>query len=143
MYEISNYSIKGYESKHNTNYWNQGFYLGFGCSASSYINSKRYTNISNLEEYISRVNNSEDLIEYSEELDKLGTIKEYIILKLRLNKGLDINEFYNKFKVNIFDMYKIEIDELINSKLLEYKGNRIYLTPYGRDVANIVWEKFI
>jgi len=40
-------------------------------------------------------------------------------------------------------MYKIEIEELVNSKLLEHKENRIYLTPYGRDVANIVWEKFI
>ena len=40
-------------------------------------------------------------------------------------------------------MYKIEIEELIQNNLLEYKDNRIYLTPYGRDVANIVWEKFI
>lgn len=143
MYEISNYSKKGYESKHNTNYWNQGCYLGFGCAAASYINSKRYTNISNIEEYIEKVNNNEDLIEYSEELDKLGTIKEYIILKLRLNKGLDTAEFYNKFKTNIFDMFKIEIEELVSRKLLEHKDSKIYLTPYGRDVANIVWEKFI
>lgn len=143
MYEISNYSKEGYESKHNINYWNQGCYLGFGCAASSYINSKRYTNISNIDEYILRVNNSEDLVEYSEELDKLDTIKEYIILKLRLNKGLDTNEFYSKFKTSIFDMYKSEIDELITNKLMEHKKNIIYLTPYGRDVANIVWEKFI
>jgi len=143
MYEISNYSIPGYESKHNLNYWNQGCYLGFGCSAASFINGKRYTNISNINEYISRVTNFEDLIADSEQLDKLDTIKEYIILKLRLTDGIKLNEFYNKFKVDIFDMYKIEIDELIQKNLLECDKNSIYLTSYGRDVANIVWEKFI
>lgn len=143
MYEISNYAKIGYESKHNLNYWNQGIYVGFGCAAASFINGKRYTNISNIHEYISRVNDSKDLIEEAEELDKLSTIKEYIILKLRLTDGIDVVEFYNKFKTQIYDMYKIEIEELIQNNLLEYNGNRIYLTPYGRDVANIVWEKFI
>lgn len=57
--------------------------------------------------------------------------------------GLNIKDFYNKFKTDIFDMFKIEIDELIDKKLIEYSENRIYLTPYGRDVANVVWEKFI
>jgi len=143
MYEISNYSKEGYESKHNLNYWNQGYYLGFGVAAASYINGKRYTNISNIYKYIESINNYVDVISESEELDKLATIKEYIILKLRLNKGLNINEFYGKFKTNIFDMFKTEIDDLITKKLIECKENRIYLTPYGRDVANVVWEKFI
>jgi len=143
MYEISNYSKLGYESKHNLNYWNQGCYLGFGCAAASYINGKRYTNVADISEYITRVNNSQDLIEDSEQLDKLDTIKEYIILKLRLKNGVDTTEFYSRFKVDIFNMFKEEIDSLVKNKLLEYKNNRIYLTAYGRDVANIVWEKFI
>ena len=54
--------------------------MGFGAAASSYINGKRYTNISDIDEYILRINKNESLIEYSEELDKLDTIKEYIIL---------------------------------------------------------------
>jgi len=143
MYEISNYAKEVYESKHNLNYWNQGCYLGFGCAAASYINGKRYTNVADISEYITRVNNSQDLIEDSEQLDKLDTIKEYIILKLRLKNGVDTTEFYSRFKVDIFNMFKEEIDSLVKNKLLEYKNNRIYLTAYGRDVANIVWEKFI
>jgi oxygen-independent coproporphyrinogen-3 oxidase len=143
MYEISNYAKNGYESKHNLNYWNQGSYLGFGAAAASFINGKRYTNISDIDKYIDKVNNLENIAQETEELDKLDTIKEYIILKLRLAEGIDINEFYSKFKINIFDMYKTEIEDLIDKKLLEYNNNRIYLTPYGRDLANIVWQKFI
>ncbi len=143
MYEISNYSKEGYESKHNLNYWNQGYYLGFGVSAASYINGKRYSNICNIKEYINKINNFEDVVKETEELDKLDTLREYIILKLRLIKGIDIKEFKSKFKIDIFDMFKTEIDELLNKKLLEFKEDRLYLTTYGRDVANIVWEKFI
>ena len=143
MYEISNYSKEGYESKHNLNYWNQGYYLGFGAAAASYINGKRYSNISNIHKYIEKINNSTDVVSDFEELDKLDTIKEYIILKLRLNAGLNTDEFYSKFKTDIFDMFKTEIDYLITKKLIEYNESRIYLTPYGRDVANVVWEKFI
>ncbi len=143
MYEISNYCKKDYESKHNLNYWNQGCYLGFGVSAASYINGRRYTNISDIKKYIKNVNEMGNVIEESEELDKLDTIKEYIILRLRLNEGVSIKDFYNKFKTNIFDMFKTEIDELISKKLLKYDGSNISLTKYGRDVANIVWQKFI
>ena len=143
MYEISNYSISNYESKHNLNYWNQGCYLGFGASAASYINGRRYTNISDIKKYITAVNEMGNVTEESEELDKLDTIKEYIILRLRLNEGVSIKDFYSKFKTNIFDMFKTEIDELISKKLLKYDGSNISLTKYGRDVANIVWEKFI
>lgn len=143
MYEISNYSKTGYESKHNLNYWNQGYYLGFGCGAASYINGRRYTNVTEISKYISKINNGENLIQDSEELDKLDTIKEYIILKLRLISGIDTKEFASKFKTDIFSMFKEEIDYLIKNKLIVCKDERIYLTKYGRDVANIVWEKFI
>ena len=119
MYEISNYAKKGYESKHNLNYWNQGYYLGFGVSAASYINGRRYANISNINEYIEKINNLQSVVEYVDEMDKLSTIKEYVILRLRLANGIDVKKFKDKFKIDIFDIFKIEIDDLINKKLIK------------------------
>ena len=51
-YEISNFAIKGYESKHNLNCWEQKEYIGFGISAHSYINKIRMSNTISLEEYL-------------------------------------------------------------------------------------------
>lgn len=51
-YEISNFSKKGFESKHNLNCWKQEEYIGFGLAAHSYMEGKRYCNIKNLENYI-------------------------------------------------------------------------------------------
>ena len=55
QYEISNFSKKTYESKHNTNCWKQKQYIGLGTSAHSYLNKKRYSNTNNIEEYIKNI----------------------------------------------------------------------------------------
>lgn len=58
-YEISNFSKKGKESKHNMNCWNQEEYIGFGIAAHSYISNIRFSNTNNLEEYIKNITNNE------------------------------------------------------------------------------------
>lgn len=142
-YEISNYAKKGYESKHNLKYWNKEEYLGLGSAASSYINSSRYTNIDNVEQYINSVQNGISTVIFKEDLDEIEDIKEYIILRLRLKEGLNIDTFKSKFGKDILSLYKEEITELINNGLLIIKDNNITLTYKGEDLANLVWEKFI
>ena len=142
-YEISNYSQPYFESKHNLCYWNQDKYLGFGVNASSFFNLKRYKNTSSIEKYINGINNNENIIEESEELDKLGLMKEYAILKLRLKKGINILEFKEKFDTDIFDIFNTELASLKNDNLIFINDNNIYLTNRGEEVANIVWERFI
>lgn len=142
-YEISNYAKPGYESRHNLKYWNQEEYLGFGAAAASFVNSIRYTNISNIHQYIQNIktgiSNKQDI----EEMDKLGLIKEYIILKLRLKEGINFNEFKSKFKQDIYELFEDKIEMLICQGLLEKEGDTLRLTYKGEDLANIVWQEFI
>lgn len=142
-YEISNYSQPSFESKHNLCYWNQDKYLGFGVNASSFFNLKRYKNTSNIEKYINGINNNQNIIEESEELDKLGLMKEYAILKLRLKKGINILEFREKFDTDIFDIFNTELASLKKDNLIFINDDNIFLTTRGEEVANIVWERFI
>ena len=142
-YEISNYAKPGFESKHNLKYWNQKEYLGFGAAASSFVNSSRYTNISNIDKYIENILGGISNKQEIEEMDKLGLIKEYIILKLRLKEGINICEFKTKFKQDIFELYKDKIDLLISKGLLEKTEDNIRLTYKGEDLANVVWQEFI
>ena len=142
-YEISNFAIKGHESKHNINYWNQGCYLGFGASASSFMLGSRYKNIDDVKKYINAINNNLSTIDEKDDLDKLELMKEYVILKLRLMDGIDINKFNKKFSSDIVSIFGTEINDLINKGLLIKKDNKIILTNRGEEVANIVWENFI
>ena len=140
-YEISNFSREGYKSKHNMNCWNQNEYLGFGLSAHSYINNIRYSNTSNLDEYL---NNSFDDIYEVEEKQKIeDKIKEYMILKLRTIEGVKISEFEQKFGINPLLAFRFEIEKLVNQDLIEIDLDSIILTPKGLDFANIVYEEFI
>lgn len=144
-YEISNYAIDGYESKHNLRYWNQELYLGFGCGASSFFSGTRYSNIKNIEKYIENIETGNSIIdkENYEELDLLALMKEYVMLSLRKIEGLDKKKFKAKYKKDIEEIFAEEIKELTDDKLIEEKQDKILLTKRGLEVANLVWEKFV
>ena len=147
-YEISNYSKKGYESVHNLMYWNGEEYLGFGAGASSFLNSNRFTNTNDLNIYIKGYSDIENVssnavITTSDDLSLDDLKKEYAILQLRLKYGIDTFVYYDKFKSNVLEDFKEAINGNISKGLLIKENNNIYLTPRGKEIANIVWESFI
>lgn len=141
-YEISNFAKVGKKSKHNLVYWNQEEYVGVGAGASSYVNDKRYTNISALEEYIKRINNNESVNIIEEVQTKEDKLREYIILQLRLIEGLNIKKANQKFNIDILKKFGKEIEKLKKLELIDI-GKNICLTEKGLDLANLVWEEFV
>lgn len=89
-YEISNFCQPGFESKHNSSYWNGSNYLGFGPSAHSYSAPSRRWNISDLKEYMKKVQEEECYFEF-EILSEKDKYNEAIMLGLRTNKGVELN----------------------------------------------------
>ena len=142
-YEISNFAKKGYESKHNSNCWNQQEYYGFGLAAHSYINNMRYSNTENLEEYIQFIKEEKyNKVKSIHEIQtKKSKMKEYMMLKLRTIEGIEIKEYKKKFQENPLYIYKNEIEKLTKNELVEVDG--IKLTNKGLDFANEVWQEFI
>ena len=145
QYEISNYSKVGYESKHNLACWNQEEYIGFGTAAHSYVNKERFSNIDNLEQYISNIENDEIMKNYiiHEIQNREAQMNEYMILGLRKIEGISILKFKEKFNENPIYLYRNKLSNLVNKELVEIDGDNIKLTLKGIDFANIVWEEFI
>lgn len=142
-YEISNFSKKGYESKHNADCWKQKEYLAFGLAAHSYIGNVRYSNTSDLGEYIQDNINMHNNREVEEVQDKQIQMNEFVILGLRMIKGFSTKDFENKFGEKFEEKYKNEIDKLIKMELIQFKYDNISLTNRGIDFANIVWSEFV
>jgi len=144
-YEISNFSKKGKESKHNMNCWNQKEYIGFGIAAHSYINNIRFSNTNNLEEYIKNVNNNE--LEKNKIIEEEQTVEdiknEFMMLGFRKIEGVDITKFKEKFVDNPIFIYKEKLNKLVKEGLIEIDLNNIRLTNKGIDFANLVFEEFI
>ncbi len=137
-YEISNFAKTGKESKHNLNCWNQKEYLGFGASAHSYYDKKRYSNTENLERYIERQQKIVHEVQIVEDEQK-----EYMMLGLRKIQGVSISEFKKKFVQNPIYVFRKELDKLVKEDLIEIDIDNIKLTNKGIDLANLVWEEFV
>lgn len=135
-YEISNFSKKGLESRHNLNYWNNLNYYGFGLGASGYIENTRYTNTRGINSYLQgnyRI--------YEEKLDKNKMMEEELICGLRKMKGINEKTFKEKFSIDIRDVFNI--DDLINKGLLIEEDNYIYIPKDKLYVSNNILLNFI
>lgn len=145
QYEISNFSLKGYESKHNTDCWNQKEYLGFGLAAHSYYDDVRFSNLCNLHDYIGNIKKQDFCSNIQiHEVQKFGEkMNEYVILKLRTMQGIEFEEFSGLFGLNFLEKYKPEIEKLEDQGLIEKNDFCIRLSTKGIDFANVVWSEFV
>ncbi len=136
QYEISNFSKENMESRHNLKYWNCDEYLGFGTSAHSYYDGKRFFTPKNISEFIS--NKGEDIIVTE---DNPRTFEEFAMLKLRLTKGLTFAE------IESFNASKEEIIKkalpLEKGGLLNIFEDRIAFTKEGFLVSNEIISRLI
>ncbi len=143
-YEISNFAFPGKECKHNILYWKNEEYIGIGAAAHSNFCKKRYYNEEDLEKYIKEffLKNEPPFKDIEIITDGLE-ISETIIMNLRLIAGLNKEDFYYRFGVDIKELYRNEIRLLKSSGLLEETLTHIRLSKQGLDFANEVFVKFI
>jgi oxygen-independent coproporphyrinogen-3 oxidase len=135
-YEISNWALPGFSSKHNLIYWQNKEYLGLGPAAASYLEGKRWKNCTNIEEYVRRVADGGDIIAEEEEIDEDTRLAEEMILKLRCSSGVLLTP-------TLQQRYGEKIERLIGAHLLERKGQNIRLTKRGLLLANQALQEFV
>ncbi|MFA9378575.1 MAG: radical SAM family heme chaperone HemW [Lachnotalea sp.] len=143
-YEISNYSKSGYECRHNLGYWERVNYIGYGLGASSLINHTRFSNISDMNEYLEGVKNK--CISLHREWDYLSIqaeMEEFMFLGLRIMQGVSVAKFEEVFQTKIRKVYGSCLDKLVQENLIETDGNRISLTEKGIDLSNYVLSEFL
>lgn len=142
QYEISNFAVKGYECRHNLKYWKQEEYIGIGPSAHSFLGNVRFSNPSELTEYITSGENGVFERNTLEEMDENDIKFEYIMLRLRLTEGLKFADFKNKFSIDFKEAYKEQIKHLTENNLIESDDDAIRLTKRGMDLSNYVFSQF-
>ena len=130
QYEISNFSKKGFESRHNLKYWHCEEYLGLGPSAHSFMDGKRFYFDRDFNAFVNGNSPIQD--------GNGGDFTEYAMLGLRLTEGLNENNVFDKFGHNIpkeiYEKSKIFIDNGYMTKT----ENRIALTRKGFLMSNTI-----
>lgn len=135
-YEISNFAKKGYESRHNLTYWNNEYYYGFGLGAHGYVHGVRYENTRSFHDYL----NGNYILEENI-LSKQQIMENELMLGLRKTKGINLNEFFNKYDINLQDVF--DIKPLLKTKDLIYKNGNIFVNPSKLYVMNEILLKLI
>ncbi|MDY4813642.1 MAG: coproporphyrinogen-III oxidase family protein, partial [Ruminococcus sp.] len=134
QYEISNYSLEGYESRHNNKYWRCMEYIGIGPSAHSFYNGERFYYGRSFEGFYSGIKNPDG---------KGGTEEEFIMLNLRLKRGLIFREFEEKYGHKISDRFIKKAELFCKAGYMKVDKEKASLTPEGYLVSNAIISELI
>jgi oxygen-independent coproporphyrinogen-3 oxidase len=144
QYEISNFCLPGFESRHNSKYWTFDPVYGFGCSAHSFDGERqRWANARDTNAYIKLINKTGAAIVEETILDEKERRAEFAFLGLRLMRGVCLTDFERKFGVALLDEYGAALEESFEAGLIEIEGNRLRLTGKGALFSNTVFAAFV
>ena len=167
QYEISNWARPGRESRHNIVYWRNNPFIGVGPGAHSYLRGTRFSVMSQPREYIARMKElaqgapppplaltGERLMDpdvlraiapmegfdpYTDKMERAETL----ILGLRLNEGVCVDTYAERFGQSPLDLFGAAIDESVSLGLLVRDGCMLRLTPRGRLLSNEVFVRIM
>lgn len=139
-YEFSNFAKhKKYQSFHNKVYWHNEYYDAVGLAASGYTNKTRYVNNDNVIKYINGDFNKSEITQLTIE----DILFDEIMLRLRLDEGLNINLINKKYKIDFLKKYSEAISFNKKHKLIQINNNILKTTFKGSLLLNDVLEQFL
>ncbi len=142
QYEVSNFATENYECIHNNSYWHYKDYFGFGTSAHSFVNGKRWWNYSSTKFYIESVIKKYNAIIGEETLSKEEMLNEYIMLAFR-SSGLNVIELEKMFGSNWLNQNKNIIENLVSQNLITKLNEKFILSPKGYSLCDEIISKFL
>lgn len=143
-YEISNYALTGYACRHNQGYWLRTNYLGIGLGASSLIENTRFSNVTDLNQYL-KINMTERnrAVSTWEKLDVPAQMEEFMFLGLRMMSGVSAEKFQEQFSKTIEEVYGKVLDKQLKEGLIKRTNEGYCLTDYGIDISNYVMAQYL
>lgn len=139
QYEISNFAKPGFESRHNSSYWNETPYLGVGPSAHSYNLSTRSWNVSNVSQYVKSI--SKGILPLEEEqIDEITRYNDLITTALRTKEGIHLNALQEDYAQYLLEQSSEFIKE---ETMIKTSDNRLALTRKGYYISDAIMAELI
>ena len=141
-YEISNFALKGFRSRHNSSYWHDIPYIGIGPAAHSYNGESRQWNVSHLPKYLKAI--SENRLDSEiENLSETEKYNDYILTALRTSDGIDFQYIENRFGTKFADFAKEVATTQEKEKNIEIFDGKCRLTEKGIFISDTIFTEFI
>lgn len=130
QYEISNFALSGFKSRHNLKYWNCDEYLGLGTAAHSFLDGKRFYCPSDIDKFLKSPVYLAD--------GNGGDEREYAMLRLRLNEGIVYKSFFARYGREVSSVFLNKAKALEKHGLTVCTDTATKLTKKGFLLSNSV-----
>jgi oxygen-independent coproporphyrinogen-3 oxidase len=141
-YEISNFCLPGYASRHNLKYFSDEPYLGFGPSAHSYTIEERFWNVTGLLAYLGAMGAKGNARAGSIQMSLEDRRKEAFMMGMRKTEGVDLESFFFLYGWDILKEHAGVLERFMSAGVLELSKRRLRFTPKGYLVSNEVLASF-
>ena len=136
-YEISNFALANFQSRHNTSYWKQEPYIGIGPSAHSYNLTTRQWNIASITEYINAIAENGSFFE-KERLTLYDQYNDFVMVSLRTSEGINVQLLEDMFGLELKCYCLQNIKKYINNKRVDAIEGKLRLTSEGIQISNLI-----
>ena len=143
QYEISNFSRRGYECRHNLLYWGAGEYIGCGPSAHSHWSGHRYGNVANTRVYCKALLRGQSPRDFDELLDPESKARETLVMGLRRLNGVRHDHFLRETGFDYRNLGSPQLQKLTDLGLLEDNGTELKLTQKALFISDAVFADLI
>lgn len=143
QYEISNFALPGFESRHNRKYWRLEPYLGFGAGAHSFDGSRRWSNVTEPENYCTLLDGNGSPIEDFRTLSAREQLEEFFFLGLRQSEGIDLHAAAERWNLEMVSRWEPIIVNLVNEGRLERHADQLSMPQQGFLVSNEIFQEFL
>ena len=138
-YEISNWGLPGFESRHNLKYWQRQPYCGFGAGAHSFNGRQRWANAHDPAAYVAAISQGKFPVEQLADVSREDALEEELFLGLRQLNGIDLARIESEYNANL----QPRVEELRAQGLVEWDGTRLRLAPDRLTVSNEVFVNLL
>jgi oxygen-independent coproporphyrinogen-3 oxidase len=143
QYEISNFALPGYACRHNLKYWQRDPVHGVGLASHSFDGHYRYSNGSQIDDYINAVREGKSPVVRREQISEEQSLSESLFLGLRLTRGVGWDRLQAKYGRERLAIYDTGMQELAQRGLVQWNGSTVRLTASGMLLSNEVFQLFI
>ncbi len=142
-YEISNFARAGHASRHNAKYWDDVPFLGFGLSAHSYVDGRRFWNADSFGAYCRAVEERGSARAGERLLSTDERVQEALFTGLRRAEGVDLAAFQARYDVDPLAEFGPQLRDVFDARLLEVEAGRLRLTESGVLMSNEVFRALV
>jgi oxygen-independent coproporphyrinogen-3 oxidase len=143
QYEISNFALPGFESRHNRKYWELAPYVGLGAGAHSFDGVRRWSNHVSVQDYLAKLDSDRDPIDDLRTLTSTEQVEEFFFLGLRQVEGIDLGVARTRWGADCLRPWESHLSRLVDEHWLIRDGDHIRLARHAYLVSNEIFQEFV